>query len=70
MNDMKFKSHFSECVFFLQHCRESLSQPIKMIIETLVAICSQKNIGQFSENMQTTMNVFLTNHSQLEILKS
>lgn len=61
---------FQLCVSIVQRCRNSLSQSIAMIIETLIALCGQKHFADAPENMRTTRNLFIADPELLEMLKS
>lgn len=63
-------SLFRLCLSVLQECRNSLSQSMTMIVETLIAISSQRHLADFSEKMKIVANLFLVDPNLLEILKN
>lgn len=63
-------SLFQLCVAILQNCKKSLNQSIAMMAETLIVICSQKDLENASELIEKARRIFLDDADLLELSKS
>lgn len=62
-------SLFQLCVAILQNCKKSLNQSIAMMAETLIVICSQKDLENASELTEKARKICLNDADLLELSK-
>lgn len=61
---------FHLCASILQNCKKSLSQSTAMMTETLIVLCSQKNVQDNSQLMETVGRILTDDTDLLETVKS